>query len=166
MPVLLISPRNASISAADSPWSIAREIRGALKRYVEAMERDDRSFNVFWWALQRADPDGMAGLQFVDDDQSFIICQSAGGIECGLHGHLGINGARGNAVQFTKTAMKINKGHDHSPSIHAGVYTAGISGRMDQGYNKGLSGWAQTHIVTYPNGKRTLVTMVDGRWRG
>lgn len=132
---------------------------------VDAMQRDDRSFNVFWWALQQADPDGMAGLQFVDDDQSFIICQAAGGIECGLHGHLGINGARGNAVQFTKTAMKINKGHDHSPSIHAGVYTAGISGRLDQGYNKGLSGWSQTHIVTYPSGKRTLVTMVDGRWR-
>ena len=131
----------------------------------EAMERDDRDFNVFWWALQQLDERRMTDLLFVDDDESFVICQASGGIECGMHGHLGINGARGSAVQFTKTAMRINRGHEHSPSIHAGVYTAGISGKLDQGYNRGLSGWSQTHIITYPNGKRTLCTMVDGMWR-
>jgi len=131
----------------------------------EAMQREDRDFNVFWWALQQVDDRRMDGLLFVDDDESFVICQATGGVECGMHGHLGINGSRGSAVQLTKTAMRINRGHEHSPSIHAGVYTAGISGRLDQGYNRGLSGWSQTHIVTYPNGKRTLVTMVDGMWR-
>jgi len=131
----------------------------------EAMERGEKRFNVFRHALAQVHPRKLAGIEFIDDDQSFVICQASGGIECALHGHLGINGARGNAVQFTKTAMKINKGHDHSPSIHAGVYTSGLSGLLDQGYNKGLSGWAHTHILTYSNGKRTLVTMVDGRWR-
>lgn len=131
----------------------------------EAMARGEKRFNIFRHALAQADPKRLSGIEFVDDDQSFVICQSAGGVECGMHGHLGINGARGNAVQLTKTSMKINKGHDHSPSIHAGVYTAGLSGLLDQGYNKGLSGWAHTHIVTYPNGKRTLVTMTGGRWR-
>ena len=82
-----------------------------------------------------------------------------------MHGHLGINGARGNAKAFTKTSVKINRGHDHSPSIHGGVFTAGLSGLMDQGYNRGLSGWMHSHIVTYPSGKRSLVTMIDGKWR-
>lgn len=146
----------------EDPANAVFFLRCQLAMY-EAIERDDQEFNIFWWALQRADPQRMADVAFVDDDQSFVICQASGGIECGMHGHLGINGARGNAVQFTKTAMRINKGHDHSPSIHAGVYTAGVC-NLDQGYNRGLSGWAQTHIVTYPNGKRTLVTMQDGQW--
>lgn len=139
-------------------------LRCQLARY-EAVEQGLRRFNIFRHVLAGMDARALAGIEFVDDDQSFVICQSSGGIECGLHGHLGINGARGNAIQFVKTAMKINKGHDHSPSIHAGVYTAGLSGTLDQGYNKGLSGWAHTHVVTYTNGKRTLVTMVDGQWR-
>lgn len=139
-------------------------LRLQLARY-EAIERDEKRFNIFRHALAQMDPKRLGGIEFVDEDQSFVICQASGGIECAMHGHLGINGARGNAVQLTKTSMKINRGHEHSPSIHAGVFTAGLSGLLDQGYNRGLSGWAHTHILTYANGKRTLITMVDGRWR-
>jgi hypothetical protein len=130
----------------------------------EAIAADER-FNVFRWALERADGRDLDGIDFVDDDQSFVICQAAGGVECGMHGHLGINGARGSPAAFTKTAVKINSGHTHSPGILDGVYTAGLSGVMDQGYNRGLSSWANAHTVTYPNGKRTIVTLQDGKWK-
>jgi len=34
------------------------------------------------------------------------------------------------------------------------------------GYNKGLSAWSHSFIVTYQNGKRTIVTIKDGKgWR-
>jgi hypothetical protein len=47
-----------------------------------------------------------------------------------------------------------------------GAYGAGVTGKLDMKYNKGPSSWSHSHIVTYPNGMRAIVTMWDGRWRG
>jgi len=33
-----------------------------------------------------------------------------------------------------------------------------------QGGNRGLSSWAHAHILTYPNGTRTILTMMGDRW--
>jgi hypothetical protein len=46
-----------------------------------------------------------------------------------------------------------------------GVYVAGTM-ELQHGYNKGPSGWAVSHIVQYPDGKRALVTMQNGKIRG
>lgn len=103
-------------------------------------------------------------VEFIDEDRSFTIC---GGIECGMHGHLGANGARATPMQFAKAGSRSNTGHTHSPQILDGAYVAGVSGKLDMGYNKGLSSWAHAHIVTYPNGKRTILTMSEsGRFYG
>ena len=97
----------------------------------------------------------------VDEDESLQIA----GIEHGMHGHLGPNGARGNPKNL-RTAGKANTGHTHSAGIVDGVYTAGVYGELDMGYNKGLSSWSHSFIITYPNGKRTICTIKDGRaWR-
>lgn len=98
---------------------------------------------------------------FVNEDKSFVIC---GEIECGMHGHLGANGAKASPLTFARAGQKSNTGHTHSPSIRDGAYVAGVSGKMDMGYNKGLSSWAHSHIVTYRNGKRAILTMHHGRW--
>ncbi len=102
-------------------------------------------------------------IEFVNEDQSFTIC---GGIECGMHGHLGANGARATPMQFAKAGARSNTGHTHSPQIIDGAYVAGVSGKLDMGYNKGPSSWAHAHIVTYPNGKRAILTMSNGRFFG
>lgn len=130
-----------------------------------AIRRGDPDFNVFRWAMARLDARDLVGIDFVPETGSFVICQAHGGVECGLHGHLGLNGSRGSPAAFTKMAMKMNTGHTHSTSILDGVYTAGLSGLMDQGYNRGPGSWSHSHIVTYPSGKRSIVTMLDGRWR-
>ena len=131
----------------------------------EAMDRGDEGFDVFKWALQRADPTGLPGIIFVPRNGSYIICQGAGGIECAVHGHQGPNGSRGSPNAFTRVATKMITGHTHVAGILDGVYTAGLSGLFDQGYNDGASSWSQTHVVTYPNGRRTLLTMHGRRWR-
>jgi hypothetical protein len=59
----------------------------------------------------------------------------------------------------------MNIGHSHSAAIIDGVYVAGLCGLLDQGYNQGPSGWSHTQIITYPNSKRTLLTILDGKWR-
>lgn len=53
-----------------------------------------------------------------------------------------------------------------APLVFQGSYTAGISGSMDMGYIRGLASWSQTHIITYANGKRSLLTVNSGRWHG
>jgi hypothetical protein len=105
-------------------------------------------------------------LTFLQEDESFVICEDAnGGIECGMHGHLGPNGSRGGFRAFAKMGRKANVGHTHSAGIHEGVYTAGTSSELDLEYNRGPSSWSHSHILTYPNGKRAIVTMWNGKWR-
>lgn len=131
----------------------------------DAIDAGDKGFDVFRWALERHDPLQLSSIEFPSRGSSYITCQAAGGIENALHGDKGPNGSRGSALALTKVAVRMNIGHAHTPGILDGVYTAGLCGLLDQGYNDGPSGWSHTQIVTYPNGRRTLITIIDGKWR-
>lgn len=93
-------------------------------------------------------------IEFIHEDESHV----AHGIEFGMHGHLGANGGKGSTRSYTRMGFKTNTGHTHSPEIFDGAYVAGVSGKLDMGYNKGLSSWAHAHIVTYQNGARAILT--------
>lgn len=97
----------------------------------------------------------LVGANFLNTDESFTLHD----IEFGYHGHTGINGSRGNPKQFQKLNMPMNTGHTHSASIHGQVYTAGVTGSLDMGYNVGPSSWSHSHILTYGTGFRTIYTM-------
>lgn len=94
---------------------------------------------------------------FHPEDTTFKVC----GIECGMHGHLGANGARATPTAFERMGSKSNTGHVHSPGITSGNYRSGVCS-LEMGYNKGLSSWCITHTVIYPNGRRTLITYMNG----
>ena len=131
----------------------------------DAIQRGDDPGVVFEETLRGFDNDGLKDIDFVNEDQSYIICpEHGGGIECGMHGHLGSDGSRGSPPQFTKMGPKTNTGHVHKAGILDGNYTAGVSGELDQGYNKGPSSWSHSHIVTYANGKRAILTKMGGRF--
>jgi hypothetical protein len=135
-----------------------------LARY-RAIAAGDEAFDVFRWAMARHDPREMKGIIFPPRNGSYLTCEAAGGIENALHGDQGPNGARGSALAFTRVAVRMNVGHSHTASIMDGVYTAGLCGLLDQKYNSGPSSWSHTQIVTYSSARRTLVTVLDGRWR-
>lgn len=101
---------------------------------------------------------------FLRTDESFVICGPEG-IECGQHGHLGINGSRGAITAYQKIGTRHNLGHSHSAAIKDGVYQAGVSATLDMGYNLGGSSWSNSHIVTYANGKRAIVTLKNGKYK-
>jgi hypothetical protein len=124
--------------------------------------RDNRSFCPLEWVLKES-LTSLDSIRFLREDESYTICDDK--IEGGMHGHLGANGSKGSPRQFTRMGPKANTGHTHSASILDGIYTGGTSSNLDMGFNKGLSSWSHTHIVTYPNGKRTLVTLQNGKWR-
>ncbi len=118
------------------------------------------TFSLLEHAARRADDTGLLGIEWVHDGQSFLI----DGIECGNHGFRGANGAKGTISGFARIGRRMSIGDKHSPEIMDGVYCAGAM-NLRHGYNKGPSSWAVTHIVQYPNGKRTLVTLQKGKWR-
>lgn len=132
----------------------------AQAAWLEAIRRKEE-FLLLEWALHGAGaPDDVL---FLDRDQSFRICK--GSIECAMHGDEGPRGARGNSGNLGRIGAKVNMADKHACEIRESVYTAGTSSLLDLEYNHGPSDWSHTHILNYPNGKRALLTMADGRWR-
>lgn len=133
----------------------------------QALNREDHDFSIFEWAMQHLCPQpGRLDCTFLREDDSFMILgDHTTGIQCAMHGHIGANGGRPSPTAFARMGPKLNIGHVHSPYIRDGVYAAGLEGLLDQGYNKGASGWSQTEIITYDNGRRTLVTRDGPDWR-
>jgi len=107
------------------------------------------------------------GDVFLHADDQFVICpDEGGGIECSLHGDIGPNGSRGSPIGLSKMGRRANTGHTHSACILDGLYVAGTMSLLEQDWNVGPSSWSHSQIVTYPNGKRTIVTFYNGKWRG
>lgn len=102
-------------------------------------------------------------VQFLLPDEGYTICGKK--IECGMHGHLGPNGAFGSPAGLKNVGRRANTAHTHSAGIYHGLYVAGTSSRLKWNYNYGPSSWNHSHVVTYPNGARSIVTLYLGMWR-
>jgi len=113
--------------------------------------------------LIRSHSDYPFPTKFLALDESFLICDKR--IECGQHGDLGANGTRGSASSLSKMGRRSNIGHSHVAGIWDGLYQAGTSTNLHMGYNHGPSSWTHSHVVTYSNGKRTVITMYENAWR-
>lgn len=98
---------------------------------------------------------------FPERDESYQI----EGIEVSFHGDRGPGGARGSIRGFGKIGVKTIIGHSHTPGIMDGVYQVGTSSKLRMEYNTGPSSWLNCHALIYPDGKRTLISIIDGRWR-
>lgn len=138
----------------------------ANARIFRAIRTNEKDFDVYEWALKLYGD--LEDVKFLKTDESFTICgcgTADNGIEAGIHGHLGPNGTRGQSRAYRSLGRRTNVGHSHSASILDGVYTAGVSGKLDMDYNRGPSSWSNSHIITYPNGKRAIITIKNGSWR-
>jgi len=100
-------------------------------------------------------------IKVLDYEESSVV----EGVECGMHGHYGPNGSRGSARNMRRIGVKSIIGHSHTPAIEEGCYQVGTSTRLSRGYTHGPSSWLNTHAIIYPNGKRTLINIIDGKWR-
>lgn len=110
---------------------------------------------------------GLCGQQppakFIDANTSFVICKEfAGGIECGMHGD---QPWRASVGTFAKMGRRSNTAHGHVATIKGGAFRAGKSCEDRMDYNDGPSAWSDSHIVTYANSKRTIVTLFNGKAR-
>jgi hypothetical protein len=103
----------------------------------------------------------MPKVRMLRGDESFQLA----GVELGMHGDRGPNGARGSIKNLRRIGHKIVIGHSHSPGISEGAFQVGTSSRLKLEYNSGPSGWAHAHCILYASGKRALIFVIDGRWR-
>ena len=67
-------------------------------------------------------------VKFLLPDEPFAV----GEVECGIHGHLGPNGAFGNPSNLAKIGKKATTAHTHSAGIYHGFYVAGTSSKLTQ----------------------------------
>jgi hypothetical protein len=135
---------------------------------LDAIARGDRDFNILQWALN--DAGAPKSVRFNGEDESYVICKRSkvapDGIECGLHGDLGANGARGSSRGLRKLGRPINKDHDHTGTMldQNGVMSGGACS-LDFPYMKGPNAHSVTHIFTFENGARQLVTFWNRKHR-
>ncbi len=104
---------------------------------------------------------GGSGIRCLGPDESFKLA----GIECGMHGHRGPNGARGSLKNLSRLGSRVISGHTHTPGIEEGHYQCGTSTPLRLEYTLGPSSWLNCHTVLYASGKRSLITVIDGSWR-
>lgn len=118
---------------------------------LENMEQGKNDFSLKLWR----DSVNCAVLNRVlmlDIDSSFLLH----GVEHGLHGHGGANGARGSNKSYSD--ILATTGHTHSTNIQNGQFVAGVSAVLNQGYNsQGASSWVHGDVILYANGTRTIL---------
>jgi len=112
-------------------------------------------------AMRRLKGRALDGVTWAYDGKSFQV----DGIEHGHHGFRGANGAKGSVSGFARMGVKMTIGDKHSPQIEDGVSVSGTLA-LSHGYNKGPSVWAVSCVVQYPDGKRALITLQNGKFRG
>lgn len=132
------------------------------RRTYQAIRQRDPDYSVFEYVLTDYFEDlSCEGVKFLREDESFLVMD----IEKGMHGHLGANGARGSPKTFTRAGRKSTTGHTHSCQILDGAYVSGTTSKLCMGYNKGMSSWSHSHVITLANGQRQIITMQGGKWR-
>jgi len=108
--------------------------------------------------LKKANLDG---VRVLGGDESLMLA----GVELGMHGDIGPNGARGSIKNLRRIGTKSIIGHSHSVGIDEGCYQVGTSTLLRLEYNHGPSGWLNAHCVLNADGKRQIIIIVDGEFR-
>tara|TARA_R110001592_G_scaffold128057_5_gene340092 strand:- start:2809 stop:4383 length:1575 start_codon:yes stop_codon:yes gene_type:complete len=75
------------------------------------------------------------------------------GWEVSQHGDIGANGSRGSSPQFRKLNTKLITAHTHSPTRADSHVCVGTTTKLRLSYNKGASGWLQSHAIIHQDGK-------------
>jgi hypothetical protein len=133
-----------------------------------AIRNNDNDFYPVRWAVTREDDAGrIKNARWLRRDESYVVCPDRhGGIELSMHGDKGPNGSHGNIRVFARTGRKCIIAHGHGAHLFEGAMQVPLMGALDQDYNEGMSSWSHGFGVVYPNGKRSLITIRNNRYKG
>ena len=148
----------------EDPTNALFMLEATLATY-RAIKGGDKAFYPVRWAVEHR-CGKVRNARWLARDEEYIVCPDAsGGIELGMHGDVGLNGARGNLPSYARTGRKTITGHTHSAGLRHGAMSVGVMGNLDMGYNRGMSSWSHSNALVYANGKRAIVTIRGKRWR-
>jgi hypothetical protein len=158
-------PPNTEVFLKLQAWFYAQIRNGVTDEQSRARTANPkmvRDINALEYALREVGG-YKAPAKFLLADESFLTCDRK--IENGQHGHLGPNGKFGSPAELAKMGRKANTAHTHSAGIWNGLYIAGTSSKLRWDYAKGPNGHTNSHVLTYSNGKRAIVTIYENQWR-
>lgn len=95
-------------------------------------------------------------------DEPFVLAN----VDLGMHGDRGPNGSRGSIKNIRRIGVRSIIGHSHSPGISEGCVQVGTSTRLRLEYNRGPGAWLNAHCLLHEDGKRQLLFIINGQWRG
>ena len=131
-----------------------------MARWAEWGEHGAEIVDPFvFWAKKHMRATLLARCVFLGPNDSFML----EGVEVGMHGHLGPNGARGSLANLSTLGVKSITGHVHSPGERDGAISVGTSSRLFMGYNLGPSSWLNSHCCLQEGGKRQMINVIKGR---
>jgi len=122
-----------------------------------AMTNNENPYKYFAKEMMRT----YDNVVFLERDAAFVV----DGVSHDGHGDLGLNGARGSLISFTKLGCPGQWGHSHSAGIADDQYQNGTNSKLRLGYNRGPSSWTHSNTIQYANGKRSLLFVINGKWR-
>lgn len=99
-------------------------------------------------------------VKFLRVNDSFKV----GGIENGVHGHLGSGGKRNPSMAGLEAYGPCNTGHNHSAAILRKVVRVGTATHLQLSYNDGASAWTQTLNIQHKDKSRQLITVINGEF--
>lgn len=127
---------------------------------LEAIDREDYNFSIIEHVVRGHTKLG-PNVTFLREDKDRVIID---GVAHHYHGHRGPNGSKGSPKALSKVSGKITMGHVHTCQIFNGLYAAGTTSKMDMNYNRGPSSWSFSLVGQYESGKRTIITVKNGKW--
>lgn len=134
--------------------------RLALKLALELLDNNDPLRHAVEKICIPKDKTTVSKLKWLSIDDDYRI----EGIQCGAHGHLGANGAKG-SIEAMETAYGNSvTGHSHTPQILRGAWCVGTSSKLKLEYNRGASSWLHSSCLIYPGGARQLINCINGGW--
>lgn len=101
--------------------------------------------------------------RFLKSGETFMLAE----VEMSYHGHRGAGGSRGSIRSYRRIGAKSFIAHGHSPGISEGCYQVGTNSIIPLEYAVDApDAWLHTDGVLYANGKRSLIHIIQGEWRG
>ena len=105
----------------------------------------------------------------IPDNIEFLLLgedQKSHNYECAAHGHLGIDGSRGNLKQFKVSYGKVVTGHTHTLEVDGHAISAGTNSMIPLEYQLGQPSKAiRGNVAIYEPGLAQAIPIIKGQWR-
>lgn len=110
--------------------------------------------------IKLLDLESIPNLLFVSERENYYV-----GNVLVKHGHESVNGVRAGFITMAKIYNRYCQAHLHSPAVFRNAAMAGLTARLDQGYNVGASNWLHSNVLIHKDGSMQNLPIIRGVWK-